>query len=381
MKVTHVISSLDKIYGGPSRSVPHLCESLAKNNIDTTLLSIESQTPNLPNLSSNVKTKLFHFMPPRKISYSIDLGRELQKIETDIFHGHGIWQLPTHQMAKIARERGKPYVITPRGMLEEWSLEQKSIQKNIFLKLFQLKDLKLANCLHATASNELMSIRKLGLENPVAIIPNGINTDIYKPSDRPKLNTKKRILFLSRIHKKKGINFLIEAWASIYKKFPDWEVQIVGVNEDSYLESMKQLIQKNDIVESIKIIEPVYGTAKIKLYQESDLFVLPSHSENFGIVVAEALSSGVPVITTKGTPWEELNSNECGWWINIGTEPLISSLTEALLMTDSARHKLGQNGRQLILDKYSIEHTGFMMKQVYDWMLNNNEKPDFVFNR
>ena len=380
MDIIQVISSLDKIYGGPSRSVPHLCQSLTKNNCDVTLLSLKSKTPNIPSSSTRVKTKLFDYLPPRKLSYSSPLIKELEKAQCDIFHGHGLWQLPTHYMAKVSRKRKIPYLITPRGMLEPWALQQSKFKKRIFFKLFQYTDLKQATCLHATAKNEYESIRKLGLTNPVAIIPNGINTNTYSPIpiSNKRQKDKRRILFLSRIHKKKGINFLIEAWSKVHTNFPDWEVLIVGIDEDSYRSVIERQIYSLKLENSIKISEPIYGKAKVKLYQESDLFVLPTHSENYGIVIAEALSCGLPVITTKGTPWEELNQLNAGWWIDIGTHPLIKALKTALSLDDKEREKMGTLGRKLICEKYSIESTGKMMKDVYSWILNEGPLPACV---
>ena len=137
----------------------------------------------------------------------------------------------------------------------------------------------------------------------------------------------KKILFLSRIHIKKGIENLIEAWSQIEINLrKNWIIEIVGNGEEAYIEVLQQKIMKHNLQEQIIIKPPVFGKDKIKLFREVSLFVLPTFSENFGIVVAESLASYTPVITTKGTPWEELNTCHAGWWIDIGVEPLKKAL-------------------------------------------------------
>ena len=128
----------------------------------------------------------------------------------------------------------------------------------------------------------------------------------------------------------------------------------------------------------IEIKKPVFGEEKIKLFREASLFVLPSFSENFGIVIAEALASYTPVITTKGTPWEELNKENAGWWINIGVEPLKKALEEAIGSSDKTFIEMGANGRKLVEDKYSMESVGKQMIHLYNWILNKGVKPKFI---
>ena len=169
--------------------------------------------------------------------------------------------------------------------------------------LFQKKDLQMADCIHATSNSEAKNIRALGFTNPIALIPNGINLLDY-PDYNKLPNTKRKLLFLSRIHEKKGIELLINSWNELDTKYTkDWEIEIIGSGSDEYIQNLKELINKYKLNSSIVISKPIYGIQKLKKYQSSDLFVLPSYSENFGIVIAEALACKLPVITTKGVPW------------------------------------------------------------------------------
>ncbi|WP_372757570.1 glycosyltransferase [Mariniflexile sp.] len=379
MKIVHVITSIDTSTGGPARSVTYLIEamSIQRQEINTELNTLQSDHPIIYNLECGNGKINFH--KRGFLNYSKSLEQQLMITNSDLFHGHGLWQFPVQQMAKIARSKNKPYIITPRGMLEPWALKQGSFKKKLALKLFQYNDLAKATCLHATAPMEVESIRKLGFKNPVAMIPNGVNIEDFPTNIPTKVSVPKKILFLSRIHPKKGIENLIEAWSQIDLNLrKNWVIEIVGNGEEGYIESLQQKIIKHNLQEQICIKPPVFDQDKIMLFREASLFVLPTYSENFGIVVAEAMASYTPIITTKGTPWEELNTCNAGWWIDIGVEPLKKALINAIQTPEDALEVMGKNGRKLIKKKYSMEAVADQMLELYHWVLTKENKPDFV---
>lgn len=375
MKVAHFIQSIDTSSGGPARSSTHLIDRI----IEQSSFKVKLFTANSPNpIIKNFKCK------GGDISFNKTglLGSLKLSAESfngfEIFHGHGIWQMPVHQMAKQARKLKKPYIISARGMLEPWSLSQSRIKKILALKLYQHKDLTLSSCIHATAKSEAENIRALGYNNPIAIIPNGINLEEF-PIYKKKSNAKKKLLFLSRIHKKKGIENLISCWSELDNSLTkNWKVEIVGNGDARYIKQLEELIRTLKIEKSIKITGPVYGESKKNKYRQADLFVLPTFSENFGIVIAEALASCVPVITTKGAPWEELITYNCGDWIDIGKQPLQESLTKMLLKPDIELIQMGEKGRELIEKKYSIQSVATKINLVYEWLIGKKSKPNFV---
>jgi len=377
MEILHVISSIDLNSGGPSKSVSDLALNQTLQGHNVTIFSKSSPIPYLKD-SPHPNLKLIFVIDKY---FKKGLKNLISNHRFDILHGHGIWQMPVHNMANLGRKFSIPFLISPRGMLEPWALNQGKWKKKLALVLYQRRDLKNSASIHATAVMEAVNIRNLGFTNPIAVIPNGIDLSDFPNSKRPIFKTKRSILFLSRIHPKKGIELLIQAWRKLNKELrKDWEIIIAGNGEDEYVSSLEKTVKELGLSEDIKIIGPQFGECKLRSYQSADLFVLPTYSENFGIVVAEAMACGVPVITTKGTPWEELNTQNAGWWIDIGTDPLVKSLESALALSDSERQNMGKNGRRLIEEKYSIQAIALQMLDLYKWLIHNGDKPKFVFD-
>ena len=210
------------------------------------------------------------------------------------------------------------------------------------------------------------------------------------PSERIlKTTVNKYVLFLGRIHPKKGLMDLVKAWAAIQKSEvssqksevggqPRWRVVVAGGDEGGHLQELKVEIGKLKLESCFEFIGPVEGAAKWEAYRSADIFVLPTYSENFGIVVAEALACGVPVIPTRGTPWEDLQTHRCGWWCETGAEPLAAALREALGRTDAERRAMGARGRELVETKYTWPAAGKKMLAVYRWILDSGEKPEWI---
>lgn len=377
MKIHHIVSSIDISTGGPARSVTNLISSILCRNNDffVNLSTINSLNPIIEDFESE-QGKII-FCSKNYFGYSKELNESL--VNAKLLHGHGLWEIPVHQMAKYAQKNKIPYIITPRGMLEPWSLSQNSFKKEIALIAFQNKDIVESNCIHVTGNIEALNIRKLGYKNPIAIIPNGIELEKYPVKTLVK-KTNKKILFLSRIHKKKGIENLINAWNGLGRELTkNWTIEIVGNGEEDYISNLNKLIKSKKLESDIVILKPKFGIDKVNAYKNADLFILPTYSENFGIVVAEALSCGVPVITTKGTPWEDLELYNAGSWIDIGVLPLQIEMEKYLKMSTLGLYKKGQNGRVLIEEKYSIESVADKMVELYLWILDNDcETPDFI---
>ena len=367
LKVVHIISSIDVAAGGPSKSVSDLALNQAKNGHHVTIFTKWSANPYI--LNGCQPNLVVHLVKDQ--SFTKALKSYLIENQCDIFHGHGIWQPPVHIMAKLARKNKIPYIISPRGMLEPWALNNGKLKKIIALKLFQSKDLRKAACILSTSEMEATQFRNLGFNNPIGLIPNAIDLAEYPFKFDRKRTNKQTILFLSRIHPKKGIEILIEAWMGLSSNIREnWSVEIAGNGDFEYINRLNQLIEEKKLNKDIKIIGPQFGDDKIKSFQRADLFVLPSFSENFGVVVIEALACGIPVITTKGTPWEELVQQGCGWWIEIGVKPLLVTLERALKKSQNELEEMGVRGRKLVEEKYTIRSTAEQSIELYQLILD-----------
>ena len=265
-------------------------------------------------------------------------------------------------------------------MLEPWSLTQSPLKKKLALLIYQRRLLNKAFCLHVTAESEMHSLRNLGFKNPIAIIPNGIDLRKFPPKkEYYSKDNGKRILFLSRIHPKKGLEMLIDIWSSLDMETKQgWYIDIVGNGDENYIARLQDQIYQSKLNDEVRIYPPAYGIDKFKRYQDARLFILPTYSENFGVVVAEALASYTPVITTQGAPWEDLEKQNAGWWTPIEPEAVKTALINALISTDESLDEKAANGRKLVEQKYSIEAVASKMETLYDWIASQKEQPNFV---
>lgn len=266
----------------------------------------------------------------------------------DFVHVHALWAPALHRFVRRLQKRRIPYAVSPHGMLTPWALNHRKWKKLLALWLYQKRDLAKAAFLHATAQTEVDDIRRLGLSNPVAIAPLGI--EVPESSDRPATRGK-TILYLGRLQRKKGILNLVEAWAEVRRAH--WRIVVAGPDQEGYLAEVKALAAKLGVLQDFDFPGPVFGEEKSRLYREAAFFVLPSFSENFGSVVIEALAEGTPVVTTKGTPWQELEESDSGLWIDTGTQALAAALTRMMDFPQERLAAMGERGRDLVREKYS----------------------------
>jgi len=278
--------------------------------------------------------------------------------DADVVHIHGLWNPWLTRMAKWARRTGCKVVWSPHGMLTPWALKNKLVKKVLGLALYQWRGLSAADLIHVTAESEREDVRRLRLKNPVVIAPLGVRCSggVKKFAGADKV-----LLFVSRVQRKKGLENLLRAWAKLSEETKrGWRVRIVGPDEDGHIAELTALCGQLGISCSagevprseVTFVGPKFGEDLSCEYASADLFVLPTHSENFGGVVIEALAHGVPVICTKGAPWQELESHQCGWWVDIGVDPMAGVLTTAFATSQTKLDIMGENGRRLVEDKY-----------------------------
>lgn len=326
MKILHVAMDVNPAHGGPARSITGLCRALGDTGNEV-MLFVHDATGSDSHRMVNYK-----FVGGSGIGLGGCMGKDIANVldgfRPEIVHVHGIWDLAIHADEVALRRRGIPYIIAPRGSLDPWGLAQKRLKKLAALWLYQLRDLNKAAAIHTTCEMEADYVRKAGCTCRTFISPNGVNFPEDLPPRRLGADGKRRFLFLSRISPKKGLIDLVHAWAEVRRD--GWILEIVGNDAEGYWHVVENEIERLGCGDSILKTPGLDDERKWEAYARADVFVLPTRTENFGIVVAEALYAGVPVITTKGAPWEGLVSNGAGWWIDIGEEPLKEAMSKAM---------------------------------------------------
>lgn len=368
MKILHYTPSIDRTSGGVGAYMQLLTVELGKL-VELHVVTHREDNP------LELENCAVHYMPKNNNPFSakgkMEFLRLLDEIRPDVFHANCCW-LPMSARAAIwAKQLGYKVVYTPHGMLEPWIMQRHYWTKKLpAILLFQKNGIKAADVIHATAESEKANLLRLGWNGNVEIVPNCVQVDKIVMKETWKRN--KEILFLSRVHVKKGINFLIEAVAALNEECrmkgeecPISRCIIAGEGDEAYIDELKELARRLGVGRIIDFVGGVYGERKWQLFRQADLFVLPTHSENFGIAVAEALACGTPVITTKGTPWQELEEYGCGWWTEIGTDATVEALKQFLQCSDADLELMGRNGRRLIEEKYSTKKVAEEMTELY----------------
>jgi glycosyltransferase involved in cell wall biosynthesis len=354
MKVIHYIASIDKSSGGTTEYMRLLSKELQN---DTSLCIVTGISEN-PIAIDGVSVKFFNVSILRWFSLIKEFRAYLEEKKPDIVHINGIWSPQNWGFQKVAQELKIKVVLSPHGMLESWILEHNPLKKKIALILFQNNAIRKADHIHATAQMENDSIRKLGFNNAITIIPNGI--DLSEIIQTKTSYGSKKMVFLSRIHPKKGIEILIEAWRIC--DTTGWSLEIAGNGDVIYIQSLTKMAQD---LKNVNFVGAKYGQEKWNFLRSADVMVLPTYSENFGIVVAEALAVGLPVITTKGTPWQDLEKYNCGWWIDLSILNLKLTLAKVTNTPIVTLESMGNNGKNLIKEKYDIKQIAKNMNILY----------------
>lgn len=380
IRILHTVASLKSSSGGPARTVSSLCESLGMlgSSVEIFTQNYSSEDTNIIPQSSFLQTTFVPAIniPKLRLTYAPSfrtmLANRCQQTEVRLIHDHGLWLPTNHAAASAARRLNIPLIVSPRGMLEPWALQYKAWKKRIAWKLYQHKDLLSACTLHATSEREAENFRQMGFEQPIAMIPNGIHLPAWNDPVKTRTETH-TALFLGRIHPVKGLSELVRAWQLARPK--GWRMVIAGPDEGGHKKEVESAIHQAGLQDIFQFAGAVEGEAKTSLYRSADLFILPTFTENFGIVVAEALACGVPVITTKGAPWEGLITHRCGWWIDIGAEPLAAAIREAITLSDDERQKMGKLGRVFVEKNFGWTQIAEQMLSVYQRILGQGEKP------
>lgn len=371
------IASVAEEASGPTYSTVRLCRHLGHLGEDVTLRSVGS-------LSNEPSPGFRHAgYPPALWGRFAGASRELREAieanvgSADIVHSNGLWLMPNIYPAHAARRAGVPLVTSPHGTLAAVAWSRSRLKKAPFWLLLQRSAVASTAMFHATSDGEYRDIRGRGYGQPVCIIPNGV--EIPTVAARPPCGDGCRtMLYLGRIHPIKGIDGLIRAWGRQAASHPYWRLDIVGPEgEPGYLAKLKALVEA-ERVPRVRFSEPRYGPEKHDIYRQASLYVLPSHTENFGMTVAEALAAGTPVITTTGAPWSGLVEKRAGWWIPPDVDALAACLGEALVLPDETLAEMGRRGRTWMEDCFAWPKLAGEMRAAYRWLVEGGTPPPWV---
>lgn len=379
MKILHTIPGLKLTAGGPPLSVSLTVLGLRDLKVETEILAYDVPSPEQKNIVTGQFVHLLQSPKERRFVYSPHFSKWLSENRNyDLYHVQGVWQYPSFATARFARKIKKPYVITPRGMLYPQIFRNNPSVKGILWNLWLKNDLQRAACVHVTCIEEMEHLRKKGITSPIAVIPNPVDV---QHSDKQNLGIKDevfRVGYLGRIDPRKNIDRLITAWYELGTLVEAGELVIIGSGDEVHYQSLKSLV-KSLKLKNVRFLGFLSGQAKENAINSLSYLAVPSDFENFGMIVAEALMHGVPVITSKGTPWEELISYDCGWWIDNDISTIKNTLVIVMKVSEERRQQMGKNGRSLILEMYTKEVIALKMKELYEWLILRNNKPKFVY--
>ena len=270
----------------------------------------------------------------------------LDALQPDIVHINCCW-MP--QMATITfaptrwRRRSGSHLrifLTPHGMLEPWIIKRNYWTRKLpAIWLYQRRVVRSCDVVVATAESERQHLLDLGWNRNVALVQNGIDVDSIVP--KSEWHAPRELLFMSRLHPKKGLEMLFPVLP------PGLHLTIAGTGEESYIQQLRQQVSALGLDDRVTFVGAVYGDDKWMLLRRADAVILPSYSENYGLIVAEALASATPVITTTGTPWQSLVEHHCGWWVNPDGRSLAAAMSELLKLSDADMKDYGKRARKL----------------------------------
>lgn len=380
MKVLHTIPNMWASWGGPCTCTRDLIEGILDIGVYVDLLSSDvKHKDDIVLGKGNPWMKLLPFDWKTSLAFSSEFKHFLKTHNYDIYHANTIWLYPSHITCKIARERKCPYVLSPHGMLYPTALKMHAWKKWPMRKLWFDKDIHEANCLHATCLQEMQHIRNFGYRGPIAVIPNPVvfPDNIHLKTSIP---AEKTIGYLGRLHPIKKVEKLLEAVAEVVKRgHSGFRVEIMGKGSDEYETFLHKEVKRLELSDIIDFIGFVSGNEKYNRLSNLRALFVPSAQENFGMIVPEALICGTPVYASLGTPWEELNEYQCGWWQDNAPTSIANVIEEVLTTENDKLLEMGCRGRKLMEEKYEQHKVSKMMVELYNWLLGKASKPDFVY--
>ena len=394
MKILHIIPSIAPIRGGPSQAVVEIITALRALNIEAEIVTTNDNGDELLDVPLCTKTEYQQvpvwffprFSPPihslREFAFSSQLTNWLWRNITsyDLVHVHAIFSYPSTIAMTIARIKKVPYICRTLGQLCEWSLQQGYQKKQAYLSLVEKANLNGAQYLHFTTEQEQKEVSTLNLKCRNFVLPHGVSIPPKIPDAKTQLRqqlevaeNEPMILFLSRLHKKKGLEYLIPALGKLTDK--SFAFILAGNGDSEYETEVEKLLYKHNIYIRTRRVGFVQGEYKNLLLQGADMFALTSYSENFGIAVLEALAAGIPALVTPGVALATMLKQErIGYVTDLNIDATTSSIEYCLNNLPELKEK-GDRAKQIIFEQYSWDKLVQKLLCLYQAIINDQPIP------
>lgn len=389
IRVAHVTASLSRLGGGVSEVVWALAAHQASHGAAPGVFGLRDAYTRA-DVASRCAARHYagRVLGPTALGYSPGLHRHLQTRAdaVDVVHSHGLWSHPSRDARRLAHKARAPLIVSPHGMLEPWAVRRSRWKKRIVGWLYERRNLESAACLHALCRAEAKNMRALGLTNPIAVIPNGVDLTIYNalPDPQaarrlwPELPNRRLLLFLARIHPKKGLPHLVEAWSQLVADFPEWHLVIAGPDSDRHRAEVERVVERLQLTNRVSFTGPVHGDRKLALLAAADLFALPSFAEGLSMAVLEAMASRLPVLITPQCNFDEAVAAGAGVLAEPVADAVAAGLRRLLALTHDERREMGARAYQLIAGDYIWPRVAEQMIETYRWMRGERPRPEFV---
>ena len=387
-RVTHVTASVSTLGGGIPEALSALAAAQVSLSLEVNAIGHLDAGTKIPKWTGHHLSALPAKALPQ-MNWAPKMRKALIEQSPSLIHTHGLWTQASITAYRFATSHRIPYLVSPHGMLDEWALNRSRLKKRVAVRLFENRHLKNASCLHALCHSEAQSFRNYGIKGPVAVVPNGVDLPENIPDNNLR-DGRKTLLFLGRIHPKKGLANAIQAFAKagITK---DWQFVIAGWDQNQHLHELKQLcseqkistreipldqfLAEEDAAEDILFVGPAFNEQKSQLLRRADTFILPSFSEGMPMSVLEAWSYRLPVIMTRHCNLPE--GFDASAAVETGTD--VKEITTALLefvdRGKDAQAEMGLSGRRLVEEHFTWTKIAADMIEVYKWILGEETRP------
>lgn len=371
-----VASHLDPKYGGLSSAVTALASNISQRERIAAPIAAFC-APDEQSVGTGAALEQVSYWPASRRAWLGD-GQLRRRFYAQVdratgLHIHGLWEASTALACSASRSLGVPYVLSPHGMLEPWALANGRVKKLLYKQLIEQRNVSHADCLHALTLAEAEQLCRFGARGPIAIIPNGVDVPFSRDAQpffklHPGLAGKRIVLYLARLHPKKGVDLLLQAWRQIALQHADAHLVLAGPDSDGMLARLQQAAADGGFANTVTFAGMLTGTMKWSALAAAEAFILPSHSEGLSVAVLEAMGMGLPVIVTTACNMPAVSEARAGWEIDASIEAIQDALFDLLQQQPRENAVIGKRGADLVRDRYTWAVVASKMASIYRWI-------------